>query len=164
MGHQTQGILFILLALPVIVFGTRMGRWHAACVADVLRRHREGSPQLEDRTVEAWMTALRTSTRALFRYRRLQRAEADGTAGKPVVDERPFAHAAPDPETYAAYVIGGIAAFSGLLAFVVLGATQSLGIAVLFGLGAAALGVLLSRPLLRYGQVSPAQPQSRPGS
>lgn len=148
MEHTAFSFFMIALSIPVTLFGVRMGRWYREYHADVVQRAQEGRAQLEDRPLQQILDQLRFSTFALFRYRRLLRAEAAGNPYRGLPDTRPFAERAPDPEFYAASVIGGIVALSFVMAGLVLAACDSPTIAGIFLLAVLGTGLASSRPLL----------------
>ncbi len=148
MEHNAFSFFMIALSIPLMLFGARMGRWHREFHDDAVSRATEGRAQLEDRPLQQIVDQLRFSTFALFRYRRLLRAEAAGNPYRGLPDTRPFAERAPDPEFYAASVIGGIVAISLLMAGLVLGASDSPTIAGIFLLAVLGTGLASSRPLL----------------
>jgi hypothetical protein len=148
MGHNAFSLFMIALSIPVMLFGVRMGRWHKEFHADVIRRAQDGRAQLEGRPLQEWIDQLRLSTFALFRYRRLLRAEAAGDPYRGLVDTRPFAEHIPDPERYAASVLGGVVGLSFVLAGCVLAASDSPAVAGIFLLAVLGTGLASSRPLL----------------
>lgn len=149
MEHNAFSLFMIVLSIPVSMFGLRMSRWHKAYHADAVRRAQTGRPQLEDRPLQEVIDQLRFSTFALFRYRRLLGAEAAGDPIRGLVDTRPFAELAPDPEKYAASVLGAVVVLSFVLAGMVLAASDSPAIAGLFLLAVLGTGLASSRPLLK---------------
>lgn len=148
MEHNAFSLFMIMLSIPLTVFGVRMSRWHKEFHADAVRRASEGRAQLEDRPLQEIIDQLRLSTFALFRYRRLLHAEASGDPIRGLVDTRPFAELAPNPEKYAASVLGVVVLFSFIMAGMVLAASDSPTIAGIFLLTALATGLASSRPLL----------------
>jgi hypothetical protein len=148
MEHNAFSLFMIALSIPLTLFGVRMSRWHKEFHADAVRRAHDGRAQLEGRTLQEWIDQLRFSTFALFRYRRLMRAEAAGDPYRGLVDTRPFAELAPDPEKYAASVLGAVVGLSFILAGMVLAASDSPAIAGIFLLAVLGTGLASSRPLL----------------
>ena len=143
-----MSIFLIALSIPIMIFGARMGRWSKAYHADAVRRAQEGLTQLGGHTISYWSDQLGRSATALYRYRRLLRAEASGEGLTTFVDNRPFADRAPDPETYAVRVLVGVALISMVLSSFVLTASQSVVLTLSFLVVSSLTGVAAVWPLL----------------
>ena len=143
-----MSIFLIALAVPVMLFGARMGRWSKAYHDDAVRRAQEGRGQLDGQTVSYWTNELNRSATALFRYRRLLRAEAAGELPGSFVDDRPWADKAPDPETYAVRVLVVVALISMTLSSFVLTASGSVVLTLSFLTISSLSGVAAVWPLL----------------
>lgn len=142
-----MSIFLIALSIPIMIFGARMGRWSKAYRADAVQRAQEGRTQLGGHTISYWSDQLNRSATALFRYRRLLRAEAAGDTAT-FVDTRPFADKAPDPETYNARVLVLVGLVSMILASFVLNASGSVVMTLSFLTLSFVTGVIAMWPLL----------------
>jgi hypothetical protein len=148
MENQAMSIFMIGLAIPIMLFGARMGRWSKDFSADAVRRAQEGRTQLDGQTISYWTDHLNRSVTALYRYRRLLRAELAGELPGSFVDNRPWAEKAPDPETYAVRVLVVVGLVSMTLASMVLSASGSVVLTLSFLVVCSLSGVAAVWPLL----------------
>jgi hypothetical protein len=148
MENSAMSIFLIALAIPIMIFGARMGRWSKAYREDAIRRSQEGQDQLDGKALGYWTDQLNRSATALYRYRRLLRAEAAGEQPGSFVDTRPWADKAPDPETYAVRVLVFVGLISMIFASFVLSASGSVVMTLSFLTISSLTGVIAVWPLL----------------